>query len=88
MLAEFFAQGDRERGAGLAVSPMCDRHTTSRPGSQVNFIEFVVAPLFTMVRCMRVAAGRGGGSVVCVWMGEGGVYLRCGVWQVVANLPD
>lgn len=49
VLAEFFAQGDKERAAGQPISPMCDRHTTSRGASQVNFIEFVVAPLFSMV---------------------------------------
>ena len=46
VLAEFFAQGDAERAAGLPVSPLCDRATTSLPGSLGNFIEFVVAPLF------------------------------------------
>jgi hypothetical protein len=49
VLGEFFAQGDREREAGCPISPMCDRAATSRGGSQVNFIEFVVAPLFAMV---------------------------------------
>jgi hypothetical protein len=28
---------------------MCDRDKTSRAGSQINFIEFVVAPLFAQV---------------------------------------
>ena len=46
VLAEFFAQGDAERAAGLPVSPLCERASTSLPGSQGNFIEFVVAPLF------------------------------------------
>ncbi|EFN56311.1 hypothetical protein CHLNCDRAFT_10254, partial [Chlorella variabilis] len=46
VLAEFFLQGDRERAAGLAISPMCDREKTSRAGSQINFIEFVVAPIY------------------------------------------
>lgn len=49
VLAEFFAQGDAEARRGLPVSPLCDRHTTSRPGSQANFIEFVVAPLYAQV---------------------------------------
>jgi 3'5'-cyclic nucleotide phosphodiesterase len=48
VLAEFFAQGDREREAGTTVSPMCDRNTTSRATSQINFVEFVVAPLFSL----------------------------------------
>ena len=47
MLEEFFAQGDRERAAGLPVSPMMDRTSTSHALSQINFIEFIVAPLFS-----------------------------------------
>jgi len=46
VLDEFFDQGDKERAAGLPVSPMCDRATTSRGLSQINFIEFVLAPLY------------------------------------------
>ncbi len=49
VLTEFFAQGDREREAGRAISPMCDRNTTSRATSQINFVEFVVAPLFSLI---------------------------------------
>ncbi len=47
VLEEFFAQGDRERAAGLPVSPMMDRAATSHALSQINFIEFIVAPLFS-----------------------------------------
>lgn len=46
VLNEFFRQGDAERQHGLKVSPLCDRDTTSRPGSQINFLEFVIAPLY------------------------------------------
>jgi cAMP-specific phosphodiesterase 4 len=49
VLTEFFAQGDKEREAGSTISPMCDRHTTSRATSQINFVEFVVAPLFSLI---------------------------------------
>ena len=49
MLAEFFSQGDLERAQGLPVSPLCDRATTSRAQSQINFIEFVVAPIYVQV---------------------------------------
>jgi hypothetical protein len=57
VLAEFFAQGDAERAAGAPISPLCDRATTSRPGSQVNFIEFVVAPLFAALARVFPDAG-------------------------------
>ena len=46
MLEEFFQQGDLERAQGLPLSPLMDRTTTALGPSQINFIEFVVAPLF------------------------------------------
>ena len=46
---EFFEQGDRERAAGLPISPGNDRDTVSIPQSQVNFMEFVIAPLVSCV---------------------------------------
>ena len=57
VLTEFFAQGDREREAGQPISPLCDRATTSRAGSQINFIEFVVAPLYRIVSHILPDAG-------------------------------
>ncbi len=38
-------QGDRERGEGLEISPMCDRTAIVLCNMQMGFIEFVVAPL-------------------------------------------
>jgi hypothetical protein len=46
VLAEFYAQGDKEAQMGLPISPMCDRATTSKKQSQVGFIKFVVKPAF------------------------------------------
>ncbi|GMH46197.1 hypothetical protein BSKO_14165 [Bryopsis sp. KO-2023] len=46
VLGEFFRQGDLEREKGLSISPMCNRETTSKAASQINFIEFIVAPLY------------------------------------------
>ena len=46
VLEEFFNQGDRERSKGLPISPMMDRESTSTALSQINFIEFVIAPLY------------------------------------------
>ena len=31
---------------------MCDRTRTSRAASQINFIEFVVAPIYAQVGCL------------------------------------
>jgi hypothetical protein len=49
VLAEFFAQGDQERELGLPITTLCDRHTVSRPSSQIGFVNFVVKPLFAAV---------------------------------------
>ena len=49
---EFFAQGDAERDRGLPVSPLNDRHAAaagSFAAGQINFVEFVVAPLFAFL---------------------------------------
>jgi len=46
VMEEFFLQGDRERRMGMPVSAMFDRHTTNIQQMQVNFIEFVVGPLY------------------------------------------
>eukprot|EP00741_Cyanophora_paradoxa_P019347 tig00000215_g18675.t1 len=43
---EFFAQGDREKAAGMPVSAFMDRETANLPKSQVGFSEFIVMPLF------------------------------------------
>jgi len=44
ILGEFFLQGDIERNLGREISPLCDRNTVSKPGSQVGFISFIVRP--------------------------------------------
>lgn len=46
---EFFSQGDKEKELGMPPSPMCDRDNTNIPSMQVNFIDFVIAPLYTTV---------------------------------------
>jgi len=48
LMGEFFAQGDRERAAGLPISPMCDREATSVPRSQVGFMDVIVRPSFEL----------------------------------------
>ena len=46
VLEEFFDQGDKEAARGMPKSPMMDRATTAKPMSQINFIEFIVGPLY------------------------------------------
>eukprot|EP00053_Salpingoeca_punica_P016299 m.153224 g.153224 ORF g.153224 m.153224 type:complete len:721 (+) comp16935_c5_seq1:88-2250(+) len=46
IIAEFFAQGDRESELGLDIGPLNDRHKISMPKSQTGFIDFVVLPLW------------------------------------------
>ena len=35
-MEEFFRQGDKEREAGMDISPMCDRHNATIEKSQVT----------------------------------------------------
>merc|ERR1719510_1033445 len=46
IMEEFFQQGDKERGAGLDISPMCDRYNATIEKSQVGFIDYIVHPLW------------------------------------------
>jgi hypothetical protein len=67
LILEFFAQGDMERSQTLPPSPNTDRLTTDQPTINLNFIDFIVAPLFVAVRgllpttrvyCDQMAANR------------------------------
>ncbi|XP_023328662.1 cAMP-specific 3',5'-cyclic phosphodiesterase 4C isoform X3 [Eurytemora carolleeae] len=46
IMEEFFQQGDKEREAGLDISPMCDRFNATIEKSQVGFIDYIVHPLW------------------------------------------
>jgi len=47
---EFFELGDRERAAGLPISPFCDRHKdVNLAKSQVGFMQFVCLPFYVAV---------------------------------------
>ncbi|CAB4061929.1 PDE4 [Lepeophtheirus salmonis] len=46
IMEEFFQQGDRERSAGIEISPMCDRDNATIEKSQVGFIDYIVHPLW------------------------------------------
>lgn len=46
IMEEFYQQGDKEREAGLDISPMCDRHNSTVEKSQVGFIDYIVHPLW------------------------------------------
>ena len=37
IMEEFFQQGDKERAAGMDISPMCDRYNATIEKSQVRF---------------------------------------------------
>ena len=41
---EFFIQEDKEREAGLDISPMCDRSNATTEKSQNGFISYIVHP--------------------------------------------
>jgi cAMP-specific phosphodiesterase len=46
---EFFLQGDAERAMGMEVTPICDRFSISRVAVQTSFIDYLAAPLFTLL---------------------------------------
>ncbi|XP_067950916.1 high affinity cGMP-specific 3',5'-cyclic phosphodiesterase 9A-like [Watersipora subatra] len=46
LLQEFFNQSDLEKKEGLPVAPFMDREKVNKHSSQVNFIQFVLLPLF------------------------------------------
>jgi cAMP-specific phosphodiesterase 4 len=46
LMEEFFLQGDKERAAGMDISPMCDRQNATVEKSQVGFIDYIVHPLW------------------------------------------
>lgn len=56
VLQEFFVQGDRERREGLPLSPNTDRAVVKQSQMSVNFIDFVVAPLFIALASMLPGA--------------------------------
>ena len=49
VVEEFFRQGDQERKLGLPISPFMDRETPKIPKSQINFIEFICAPIYKSI---------------------------------------
>ncbi len=50
IVEEFFNQGDIEQSMGLPVSPNCNRDTTDTTAIPLNFIDFIVAPIFVSLR--------------------------------------
>uniref|UniRef100_A0A6U9XTQ9 Phosphodiesterase n=1 Tax=Pseudo-nitzschia australis TaxID=44445 RepID=A0A6U9XTQ9_9STRA len=49
LLEELFHQGDMEAEMGLPFSPLCDRNSTRRAKSQIDFIKFIVLPTFKLL---------------------------------------
>jgi CheY-like chemotaxis protein/HD superfamily phosphodiesterase len=45
-IREFLSQGDQEKERHIPVSPLMDRDTLNFPKSQIDFINFIVEPLF------------------------------------------
>lgn len=46
---DIFSLGDREKALNLPISPLCDRASTLVPESQIGFVEFIVAPTYTIL---------------------------------------
>jgi len=47
---EFFGQGDLEKEKEIPISPFMDREKPALPKMQINFIDYLVAPLFGSLR--------------------------------------
>jgi len=56
IVEEFFRQGDLEKQQNLPISAHGDRDKTDRAQFGLNFIDFVVAPLFVSLRNLLPAA--------------------------------
>jgi len=50
VIEEFFQQGDQERDLNLPITHLCDRYTVNVAKSQIGFIDFVVAPFFSLMK--------------------------------------
>ena len=48
---EFFSQGDKEKGKGMKISPLCDRNVSASnyPQGQIGFINYVSKPCFMLL---------------------------------------
>ena len=53
LFEEFFHQGDVERDAGMKLSMLCDRSSTSVGKSQRGFINFGPLPLFKVISLVQ-----------------------------------
>ncbi|XP_037831865.1 high affinity cGMP-specific 3',5'-cyclic phosphodiesterase 9A isoform X2 [Kryptolebias marmoratus] len=49
LLEEYFMQSDREKAEGLPVAPFMDREKVTKPSAQVDFITFILIPMFEAV---------------------------------------
>jgi hypothetical protein len=67
ILEEFLSQGDMEKSWQLPVSPNRDRDTTNHAQLNLNFIDFIVSPIFVALRqlvpgvelcCQRLISNR------------------------------
>ena len=70
VIEEFFAQGDREKEAGLVVSANMDRDTTHPARVAVNFTDFIVAPMFVALTSLLPPA-----QSCCDLLGESPLLL-------------
>ena len=49
IMEEFFQQGDKERSAGMDISPMCDRYNATIEKSQVRYSKHSMHPVLHIV---------------------------------------
>lgn len=52
IMSEYFEQGDDEAKLGLPISPLMDRNKILVPQSQINFVNFIVLPAYSVLHDM------------------------------------
>ncbi len=53
VMAEFYAQGDKERDLGIPISPNCDRTNPNDAQCQLGFIAFIIEPTFETISILH-----------------------------------
>ena len=54
IMEEFFQQGDKERAAGMDISPMCDRYNATVEKSQVEIVNILILCFEYILRILKI----------------------------------
>ena len=51
--AEFYSQGDKERGKGMKISPLCDRNVSKSNYPQGQFFHYLIFKIYSFFNSFR-----------------------------------